>query len=136
LGKCSCPASQEILNPLHGRVNEYQLSFTRRHFNSVHKPSIFNFNISLLNTIPSLIACDTLSKWRLLGKILAEKNHRSSPVSKMCCTWRTLYLRTHQLLHTSNAYNVLQLRMKSDGSSPSVLPQAEVSPDSACFPTF
>jgi hypothetical protein len=138
LGKCSCSSSQEILNPLHGRVHEYQLSLTSCHFNSVHKPSFFN--ISLLNTIPSLIACDTLSKWTLLGKILAEKNHRSSPGSKMRCTWRTLYLRAantqHQLLHTSNAYNILQLRMKSDGSSPSILPQAEVSPENACFPTF
>jgi hypothetical protein len=42
----------------------------------------------------------------------------------------------HKLLHTSKAYNILQLRMKSDGPSPSILPQAEVSPESACFPTF
>jgi hypothetical protein len=26
--------------------------------------------------------------------------------------------------------------MKTDGSSPSIFPQAEVSPESACFPTF
>ena len=47
-----------------------------------------------------------------------------------------LQIPTHQLLHTSNAYNILQLRMKPDGSSPSTLPQAVVSPESACFPTF
>jgi len=47
-----------------------------------------------------------------------------------------LQILTHQLLHTSNAYNIQQLRTKSDGSSPSILPQAKVSPESACFPTF